>query len=129
MPIFEHASSHFWGQPSCQASGNCGFRRSDRSDNNLRATVLKSFCRPLTHSRTNHHFATVKGGENSRIQPVSQCSSRLSTTDRYMHELAGPMREVVQNIEKLILLPHKRQVENEIRNSDVAQCGPPLGRS
>ncbi|MGA9058805.1 MAG: hypothetical protein WB763_20095, partial [Terriglobia bacterium] len=54
--------------------------------------------------------------------------SRLSTTDRYMHELAGPMREAVQKIEKLILLPHKRQVENEIRNSDVAQCGPPLGR-
>jgi hypothetical protein len=46
-----------------------------------------------------------------------------------MHELAGPMWEVVQDIEKLILLPHKRQVENEIRNSDVAQCGPPLGRS
>ena len=37
-----------------------------------------------------------------------------------MHDLAGPTREVAQDIEKKILLPHKRQVENEIRNSDVA---------
>jgi hypothetical protein len=35
-------------------------------------------------------------------------AAALSTTDRYMHELAGPKREAVQKIEKLILFPHKK---------------------
>jgi site-specific recombinase XerD len=36
--------------------------------------------------------------------------SRLSTTDRYMHELAGPKREAVQKIENLILFPRKKAI-------------------
>ena len=34
--------------------------------------------------------------------------SRLSTTDRYMHELAGSKREAVQKIENLVLFPRKK---------------------
>jgi hypothetical protein len=46
-------------------AGNCGFRRSSRSNDNLDAAAFQSFCRPLTHPRTDHQFATVNGGENS----------------------------------------------------------------
>ncbi|HET7101915.1 MAG TPA: hypothetical protein VFJ52_12255, partial [Terriglobia bacterium] len=37
--------------------------------------------------------------------------TRLSTTDRYMHELAGPKREAMQKIEKLILLSNSKASE------------------
>jgi len=58
-----------------------------------------------------HTFSTLGGNEGSIPTLVMKQllgHSRLSTTDRYMHELAGPKREAVQKIEKLILLPRKK---------------------
>jgi integrase len=58
-----------------------------------------------------HTFSTLGGNEG--IIPalvVKQLlgHSRLSTTDRYMHDLAGPKREAVEKIENLILFQHKK---------------------
>ena len=58
-----------------------------------------------------HTFSTLGGNEGSIPTLVMKQllgHSRLSTTDRYMHELAGPKREAVQKIEKLILFPRKK---------------------
>lgn len=58
-----------------------------------------------------HTFSTLGGNEGSIPTLVMKQllgHSRLSTTDRYMHELAGPKREAVQKIENLILFPHKK---------------------
>jgi integrase len=58
-----------------------------------------------------HTFSTLGGNEGSIPTLVMKQllgHSRLSTTDRYMHELAGPKREAVQKIEKLILFPAKK---------------------
>jgi integrase len=58
-----------------------------------------------------HTFSTLGGNEGSIPTLVMKQllgHSRLSTTDRYMHELAGPKREAVQKIENLILFPLKK---------------------
>jgi len=58
-----------------------------------------------------HTFSTLGGNEGSIPTLVMKQllgHSRLSTTDRYMHELAGPKREAVQKIENLILFPRKK---------------------
>ena len=58
-----------------------------------------------------HTFSTLGGNEGSiptLIMKQLLGHSRLSTTDQYMHELAGPKREAMQKIEKLILFPHKK---------------------
>jgi integrase len=58
-----------------------------------------------------HTFSTLGGNEGSIPTLVMKQllgHSRLSTTDRYMHELAGPKREAVQKIENLILVPFKK---------------------
>jgi integrase len=60
-----------------------------------------------------HTFSTLGGNEGSiptLIMKQLLGHSRLSTTDRYMHELAGPKREAVQKIEKLILFPRKKAI-------------------
>ncbi len=79
-----------------------------------------------------HTFSTLGGNEGSIPTLVMKQllgHSRLSTTDRYMHELAGPKREAVEKIEKLIFFLPIKRAENETCYSDVAQCGLPLGRS
>ena len=58
-----------------------------------------------------HTFSTLGGNEGSIPTLVMKQllgHSRLSTTDRYMHELAGPKREAVEKIENLILFPRKK---------------------
>lgn len=58
-----------------------------------------------------HTFSTLGGNEGTIPTLVMKQllgHSRLSTTDRYMHELSGPKREAVQKIEKLILFPCKK---------------------
>ncbi|MGH9396847.1 MAG: tyrosine-type recombinase/integrase [Terriglobia bacterium] len=58
-----------------------------------------------------HTFSTLGGNEGTIPTLVMKQllgHSRLSTTDRYMHELSGPKREAVQKIENLILLPRKK---------------------
>jgi len=60
-----------------------------------------------------HTFSTLGGNEGSiptLIMKQLLGHSRLSTTDRYMHELAGPKREAVQKIENLILFPRKKGI-------------------
>jgi integrase len=60
-----------------------------------------------------HTFSTLGGNEGSIPTLVMKQllgHSRLSTTDRYMHELAGPKREAVQKIENLILFPRKKAI-------------------
>lgn len=54
-------------QLPCQVSGNGGIRRSDGRNYNPGAATLQGVCRPLAHPRANHHFATVKRGEDSRM--------------------------------------------------------------
>ncbi|SPE23205.1 hypothetical protein SBA2_120043 [Acidobacteriia bacterium SbA2] len=58
-----------------------------------------------------HTFSTLGGNEGTIPAVVMKQllgHSRLSTTDRYMHDLAGPKREAVEKIENLILFPHKK---------------------
>lgn len=58
-----------------------------------------------------HTFSTLGGNEGTIPTLVMKQllgHSRLSTTDRYMHELSGSKREAVQKIEKLILFPRKK---------------------
>jgi hypothetical protein len=52
--------------------------------------------------------------------------SKLSTTQKYMHELEGQQREAMGKIENLIWFPKKQTDQEENRNSNlvVAQCGP-----
>jgi integrase len=58
-----------------------------------------------------HTFSTLGGNEGTIPALVMKQllgHSRLSTTDRYMHELSGPKREAVEKIENLILFPRKK---------------------
>jgi len=58
-----------------------------------------------------HTFSTLGGNEGSIPTLVMKQligHSRLTNTDRCMHELAGPKREAVQRIEKMILFPRQK---------------------
>jgi hypothetical protein len=52
--------------------------------------------------------------------------SKLSTTQKYMHELEGQQREAMGKIENLIWFPKKQADKERNHNSTlfVAQCGP-----
>ena len=58
-----------------------------------------------------HTFSTLGGNEGSiptLVMGQLLGHSKLSTNDRYTHELAGPNREAVQKIENLILFSDKK---------------------
>ena len=58
-----------------------------------------------------HTFSTLGGNEGSIPTLVMKQllgHSRLSTTDKYMHELSVPKRKAVEKIEKLIF-PHRKK--------------------
>jgi integrase len=58
-----------------------------------------------------HTFSTLGGNEGSIATLVMKQllgHSRLSTMDRYMHELAGPKRDAVEKIENLVFFPRKK---------------------
>ena len=52
--------------------------------------------------------------------------SKLSTTQKYRHELEGQQREARGKIENLIWFPKKQTDQEENRNSNLG-CGP-MGR-
>jgi len=76
-----------------------------------------------------HTFSTLGGNEGTIPTLVMKQllgHSKLSTTQKYMHELEGPQREAMGKIENLIWFPKKQTDQEENRNSNlvVAQCGP-----
>jgi len=71
-----------------------------------------------------HTFSSLGGNEGSiptRVMKQLLGHSRLSTTDRYMHELAGPEREAVQEDREPDSLPAK---ESERRMKFLIQMWP-----
>jgi len=76
-----------------------------------------------------HTFSTLGGNEGTIPTLVMKHllgHSKLSTTQKYMHELEGQQREAMGKIEHLIWLPKKKVDGEENHNStlSVAQCGP-----
>jgi len=76
-----------------------------------------------------HTFSTLGGNEGTIPTLVMKQllgHSKLSTTQKYMHELEGQQREAMGKIEHLIWLPKKKVDGEENHNStlSVAQCGP-----
>ena len=76
-----------------------------------------------------HTFSTLGGNEGTIPTLVMKQllgHSKLSTTQKYMHELEGQQREAMGKIENLIWFPKKQTDQEENRNSNlvVAQCGP-----
>jgi integrase len=76
-----------------------------------------------------HTFSTLGGNEGTIPTLVMKQllgHSKLSTTQKYMHELQDQQREAMSKIEHLIWLPKKKgnSEENHNQATSVAQCGP-----
>jgi integrase len=76
-----------------------------------------------------HTFSTLGGNEGTIPTLVMKQllgHSKLSTTQKYMHELEDQKREAMSKIEQLIWLPKKKGNGEENPNlaTSVAQCGP-----
>jgi integrase len=76
-----------------------------------------------------HTFSTLGGNEGTIPTLVMKQllgHSKLSTTQKYMHELEDQQREAMSKIEHLIWLPKKKGNGEENHNlaTSVAQCGP-----